>query len=179
MFNLVLWVGLQICRKTFFYHRMWTLPVLVPFIRFWYLSDVAESKILSARGSWRMCGFCWVPTRKHWTLRVPHANAWLTNMGTVRLVRQHLSAQVEIQCDYSQYKLNCLETLAQQGMKHQMLSWWKFGISNHRNFTQNFKWGPKPPSSGAQKPQSTMHISFLDVVLIENPWVLSIAMLGS
>jgi len=91
-------------------------------------------------------------------------------MGTGRLVRQHLSAQVEIQCDYSPYKLNCLETLAQQGMKNQMLSCFSiFGISNHRNFTKNFKWGPKPPSSGAQKPQSTMHISFLDVVLIENP----------
>ena len=22
-----------------------------------------------------MSGFCWLPTRKHWTLRVPHANA--------------------------------------------------------------------------------------------------------
>ena len=91
-------------------------------------------------------------------------------MGMVRLVRQHLSAQVEIQCDYSPYKLNCLETLAQQGMKNQMLS-----FSEHLGSTTEisprtffvgpktaFKWGPK----------TTIHhalISFLDVVLIENP----------
>ena len=123
---------------------MWTLPVLVPFIRFWYLSDVAESKILSARGSWRMCGFCWVPTRKHWTLRVPHANAWLTNMGTVRLVRQHLSAQVEIQCDYSQYKLTTRhETSNAKLMKIWDLKPQKFHPELQVGPKTAFKWGPK------------------------------------